>query len=194
MSKLVTSPEPPGLLPLIGMLAESKEGPAAGEVAGEVAALASALCAAAADRSRDCWAEAGGARAQALSLCRRALAYAERNAEAYAHARAALAARGGEPSPQRDHRLGVEVRLAADPPLEIASLAADIAHLAAEVADHGAPDHRPDAVVAARLAAGAASAAAHLVEVNLVASADPELPSRARRYAANAAESAERCA
>jgi formiminotetrahydrofolate cyclodeaminase len=186
----------PRLLPLIGQLAEGASGPAAGEVAGEVAALAAALCAAAADRSRDCWPEAAGVRAQALSLCRRALAVAERNAVAYAQARAALASRGAgaESSEARDHHLGTQVRLAAVPPLAIAEIAADVAHLAGEIADHGAPEHRADAVVAVRLAAAAASAAAHLVEVNLVAGADEKLPARARRHAAAAAACADRLA
>jgi formiminotetrahydrofolate cyclodeaminase len=57
-------------------------------------------------------------------------------------------------------------------PLELARVATDVAVLATETARHCDPDVRADAAAAASLAAGAARAAAHLVEVNLAVAPD----------------------
>jgi methenyltetrahydrofolate cyclohydrolase len=188
----------PKSFPLIAAVAEElAEGdgyPAGGAVAALVAALAGSLAAAAADRSRSEWNEAGGARAQAQALRRRALELAERDAVAYATAREALATRrpdsqleaSVEDQDARDWRLGVAVKQAAGPPLELAASAADIAQLAAGIARFGAEDVRADAVVAAVLGAAAARAAAWLVQVNLVVG-DQEPSVLARRYAEAAA-------
>ena len=150
--------------------------PGGGAVAALVAALAASLAAAAADRSRTEWEEAGGARAQAQALRRRAIELAEHDAAAYATARDALAHSRLEPGvgsatqeqATRDWRLGVAVEKAAGPPLELAATAADIAELAAVIATRGASDVRADAVIAAMLAAAATRAAAQLVQINLV--------------------------
>jgi methenyltetrahydrofolate cyclohydrolase len=151
-------------------LAEGEADPAGGPLAAVVAALAASLLAAAADRSRDDWDGAAGARAQAQALRRRALSLAQGDADAYADARAALAQRGGPTDPEtRNIRIGEAVSLAGRVPLEIGATAGDIAQLAGEVATHGNPEIRADAAIAAILAAGAARAAAQLVEVNLVA-------------------------
>jgi formiminotetrahydrofolate cyclodeaminase len=56
---------------------------------------------------------------------------------------------------------------AADVPLAIAETAAEVAALAREVAAAGKPGLRGDALAGADIAAGAARAAARLVELNL---------------------------
>jgi formiminotetrahydrofolate cyclodeaminase len=58
-----------------------------------------------------------------------------------------------------------------------------VAILARSLADRLDPAVAPDLEAAARLAAGAARAAAHLVEVNLVVGEDDERVRRARRAA-----------
>ena len=173
-----------GAAELSAPLAEGDANPAGGPLAAVVAALAASLLAAAADRSRDGWDGAAGARAQAQALRRRALRLAEGDATAYANARAALAQRGGAADSQdRDARIGEAVSLAGQVPLEIGAAAGDVAQLATEIAAHGSADVRADAAIAAILAAGAARAAAQLVEINLVAGADEQLVALARRIA-----------
>ena len=173
-----------GAAELSAPLAEGDANPAGGPLAAVVAALAASLLAAAADRSRDGWDGAAGARAQAQALRRRALRLAEGDATAYADARAALAQRGGTAdSRDRDARIGEAVSLAGQVPLEIGAAAGDVAQLATEIAAHGSADVRADAAIAAILAAGAARAAAQLVEINLVAGADEKLVALARRLA-----------
>jgi methenyltetrahydrofolate cyclohydrolase len=188
-----------GVAELSELLAAGDAEPAGGPISAVVATWAASLAAAAADRSRDRWDEAGAARAQAQALRRRALALAERDVAAYAVAREALAGRsgGGEPNQMRDERdeardwrLGQVVKDAAEPPFELASCALDIAQLAQLIAAHAADDIRADAAIAAMLAAAAARGAAYLVEINLVVGSDEPHVERARACAEAAAAAA----
>src|SRR5437588_477846 len=79
---------------------------------------------------------------------------------------------------------------AAEPPLELAANAADVAELARAIADRGAGEVRADALIAATLAAAGARAAAHLVRINLVVGGDQEPAALAQSYAATAAAAA----
>lgn len=146
---------------LVESIAAETRAPAGGSVAAVVVALAAALVAKAARLSRDSWRHARGAAAQADALRARVLPLAEADAAAYAEAMAALE--------RRDPDLGAALSRAAHVPLEIAEAAADVACLAASVADEGDPDARGDAATAAVFAEAAARAAAHLVEINLSA-------------------------
>jgi formiminotetrahydrofolate cyclodeaminase len=101
--------------------------------------------------------------AQAEQLRRRAAPLAEATADAYAEAAVMLE----EEATGRDHELGRALSRAAEVPLLIAQLAADVAALAKDVADCGDPAVRADATAAALLAQAAARSAAHLVEINL---------------------------
>lgn len=148
---------------LLDAVAADSLTPASGTVAGLVAAMAAALTAMAARRSADVWAEAPGAVAQAEQLRRRAAPLAEATADAYAEAAVMLE----EEATGRDHELGRALSRAAEVPLRIAQLAADVAALAKDVADCGDPAVRADATAAALLAQAAARSAAHLVEINL---------------------------
>ena len=125
----------------------------------------------AARSSRDTWAEAGAAVAQAESLRVRARRLAEEDAEALARVLTARTATAEPRREARDFRLGQALFHAADVPLAIAETACDVALLAASVAQRCAGDVRADAAAAAALAHGAARAAAHLVEVNLATAA-----------------------
>lgn len=185
-------------------IVESDAYPSGGVVAARVAEMAALLAADVADHSREQWAEAAGARAQALALARRAAQLGERGAGAYGAARLALARRGveleavepglsaaAEAQAERDRRLGAAVAGAAEAPLELTARAADIAALAGEIAVRAGDDLRADAVIAALLAAAAARAAARLVEINLaVGEGAPPVVATEHAEAATAAAAA----
>jgi formiminotetrahydrofolate cyclodeaminase len=182
-----------GAARLSEQLAAGSGQPPGGATAALVAAWAASLAAAAADRSRSEWEGAGGARAQARALRRRALTLAERGAQAYGKAVQELGSRGAagsEGDVARDWRLGIAVKEAAEAPLELAICGLDIAQLAQLIATHAAGDVRADAVVAALLAASAARAGAHLVEINLVVGGEHGSAKQARALARAAAEAA----
>src|SRR4051812_44744797 len=117
------------------------------------------------------WSEGRAAAAQADALRRRLAPLSGENAEAYVRALDSLALPETVDADERNRAIVEALGGAADVPLRIASAAADVARLAAEAGRCGEAALRPDATVAAVLAAGAARAAAHLVEVNLTTSA-----------------------
>ena len=179
---------------LLDQLGRATPVPGAGPAAALVTAVSAALAAMAARSSRDTWAEAGAAVAQAEALRARAVTLAREDAEAL---EAYLAARNdsGEARPDaRDFRLGTALDRAADVPLAIAEAACDAVLLAAEVAARCEGDVRADAASAALLAEGAARAAAHLVEVNLAAGPDDARVARAHELAREATDAARRTA
>jgi formiminotetrahydrofolate cyclodeaminase len=124
------------------------------------------------------WGEAAGVVAQANAIGERAVELAHTDARVWEEALTALrdAEAGDSEDPRRDFALEQKLEAAAAAPLEIASLGADAAALAALAGEHGDGTYRADAAAAAALAAGGSSAAAHLVRVNLgVRPADPRL-------------------
>ena len=125
----------------------------------------------------------GGESAQAASLLARAAPLAQADADAY---EAALATREG------DWEIGQAFARAAETPLEIARVAADVAELAVEIAGRGDQRIRADAQAAAALAAAGARAAAALVAVNLTAVADDPRVAEAGRLAQAADEACAR--
>jgi methenyltetrahydrofolate cyclohydrolase len=156
-------------------------------------ALAASLVAMVARSSTGVLPDSKGIVAQALAFQDRTAPLAHVDAEAWDAASAALrAAADPEGPPQSRGALEQALDRAAAIPLEVAELGADVAALAAIVAEHGEPGYRADAAAAAALAAGGARAAAHLVEVNLaMRTGDPRLE-RARASEQAAAESARR--
>jgi formiminotetrahydrofolate cyclodeaminase len=175
---------------LLDALARDDPGPGSGSVAALVAAMAAALTGKAARRSRGRWADAGGAAAQAHALRLRAAPLAITDARVYGEA-IDLLERAAELDPRdRDRVLGDALERAAEIPLRIAAIAADVAALARDVADRGSPEGHGEAVGAAVLAKGAADAAAHLVAINLGARADDERVEAARLLAEAAANEA----
>ena len=167
--------------------------PGGGSVAALVTAIAAGLLAKVARASTATWPEAAGIAAQAESLRDRSAPLIQADADQY---EAALRARGqsGEGQGARlDFALGQAYAKAAEPPLEIARAASDVALLALTVAQNGDRALYADAVTAALLAAAAAKAAAELVAVNLTASSnDPRVleAAKAAEEAARAAEAA----
>lgn len=173
-------------------LASEEPAPASGSVAAIVVAMAAGLIAKAARASVE-WPEGRSAVAQAEQLRRRTAPLAQSDADAYLEALAALHLPEHLESEVRDMALGQVLARSAEIPLVIAEAGADVASLAAVVAERGTADRRADAVAAAVLAESATRAAAHLVAVNLTVGPDDERVTRARavtEVAANAAREA----
>lgn len=176
---------------LLDQLASPSPVPASGSASALAVAMAAALVAMVARLAPD-WADAAGVAAQADALRVRAGRLAQFDAEAYAAVLELREALAEERPEDRDFRLGGAFSHAADVPMEIASVAEDVAELAALVADASAHAPRADAAGAAVLAAAAARSAASLVAINLaVAEGDPR-PRRANAHAAAAERSAQR--
>jgi len=172
-------------------VASERRTPGGGSVAALVTAAAAGLLAKVARASAGAWADARGVAAQAESLRDRIAPIAQLDAEEYEAALQARSDVGEDLGERRDFALGRAYARAAEPPLQIAEAAADVAVLSVFVARNGDPSLRADALAAAALAAGAARAAAELVAVNLTASVDDERVLRARTLADEAARAAE---
>jgi formiminotetrahydrofolate cyclodeaminase len=152
---------------------------AAGPATAQAGAAAAHVVATAAREAGD----ATGA-AQAEALEKRLTGLAEEDAAALAEARAAFPSAEPDASdPRRDFAFAKVLDRAAAAPLAIAEACADVADLARSLAERINPALGPDLEAAARLAGGAARAAAHLVEINLVVGEDDERARRARRAA-----------
>jgi formiminotetrahydrofolate cyclodeaminase len=152
---------------------------AAGPATAQAGAAAASVVAATARVGGD----ATGA-SQAEALADRLRRLAEEDADALEAARAAFPEAEPETSdPRRDFAFAKVHDRAAAAPLAIAEACADVAILARALADHVDPALGPDLEAAARLAGGAAKAAAHLVEINLAVGEDDERVRRARRAA-----------
>lgn len=162
---------------------------AGGSVAAVATAAAAALIAKVARASAD-WPDGAAVAAQAESLRDRAERLLGTVPEGYEAALRAREEGADEPGPRRDFALGQAYARAAEPPLELARTAADVAQLAAFAAESGDPAYRADAAAAALVAAGAAEAAAELVAVNLTAAAGDQRVREARKQAEEAARAA----
>jgi len=143
--------------------------PGGGSALAFTVAMAAAVVRMAARASAESWDAAGGIAAQADALRARAAPLAQLDADVYDRALAIRDGAAALPPEKRDWEIGRAFVAAAEPPLEIARVAADVAELAREVAGAGEPRVRADAVAAATLAAAAARAAVSLVEANLTA-------------------------
>jgi formiminotetrahydrofolate cyclodeaminase len=174
------------------LLASDERLPAGGLGAALVVAIAAGVVAKAARLSRSEWLEAGGAVAQASTLCRRALELAESNAVAYEDALATLKEIDKVEPDRRDAAIQDALIRSAEIPLLISQTACDVSVLAADVAEAGNPEVGADAAVAALLAGAAARAAGHLVEVNLATVPEDERAARGEVFASKAASNARR--
>lgn len=167
--------------------------PGGGSVAALVTAISAGLLAKVARASMATWPEAAGIAAQAESLRDRSAPLVQADADQYEAALRARRESGEGQGARLDFALGQAYAKAAQPPLEIARAASDVALLALTVAENGDRSLYADAVTAALLAAAAAQAAAQLVAVNLTASSqDPRVleAAKAAEEAARAAEAA----
>jgi formiminotetrahydrofolate cyclodeaminase len=164
------------------------DGPAGGGAAlGFAVASGAAVLAMAARASGS-----GGLVAQADALRARTAPLAQRNADTYAAALLVRRTSEGLNPEQRDWEIGRAYAQAAEPPIDIARAGADVAELAAQLAEDGNPRVRADALAAAALGAAAARGAVALVAANLTAlDGDPRV-AEAEQLAAAAERSATR--
>jgi formiminotetrahydrofolate cyclodeaminase len=155
---------------LLEELAAPREVPGAGSALAVALATAAAVVQMAARLSPDSWADAAGVAAQAEALRERAVQLVDEDADAYRKALEARTAADETAKPeQRDWALGRVTAAAAEPPLALARLAADLAVLCAASGDRVEPRVHPDVAGAAALAAAVARGARELVAVNLTA-------------------------
>jgi len=178
---------------LLDELATQRETPGGGSALALALAAAAAIVEMSARVSTPAWVDAVGVAAQASALRARAAALVDEDASVYAEVLATRDVAGMLSPEQRDFEVGRAFAAAAEPPLAIARVAADVAELADVVAAHGDERVQVDAAVAATLAAAAARGGLSLVAVNLTARAgDPrvdeatELVASAERAAARA--------
>lgn len=172
---------------LLEELAAARESPGAGSTLAVALAAAAATVQMAARLSAGSWEDATGVAAQAESLRERATTLVDADAEIYRRALEARATQGDDKQERRDWALGRATAAAAEPPLALARLAADLAELCREAATRVEPRVQADVVAAAALAAGVARGARELVAVNLTALPDDPRVVEADRLAAEAA-------
>jgi formiminotetrahydrofolate cyclodeaminase len=170
-------------------LAGPRAAPGGGSALAMTCANAAAVVAMAARVS-----EERGLAAQAEALRVRTAPLAQLDADTYEEALAARDAARGLPDERRDWQIGQAFARAAEPPLEVARVALDVAELAETLATTGSPAIHADAVAAAALAAAAARGAVAMVAVNLTALPDDPRVGEAERLADAAAAAAERAA
>jgi len=155
---------------LLEELAAPREVPGAGSALAVALATAAAVVQMAARLSPESWPDAAGIAAQAESLRERAAQLVDEDAEAYRRALEARAAADATKRPeQRDWSLGRVTAAAAEPPLALVRLAADLGELCAAAGPHVEPRVHADVAAAAAIAAGVARGARGLVAANLTA-------------------------
>jgi formiminotetrahydrofolate cyclodeaminase len=161
-------------------IASAEPAPAGGSVAAVAVAMAAGLVAMAA-RLAHAWPRAGEVveRAEALRSRLATLALADEDA----YTKVIEAMRLPPDSPSRATEVAAALSGAADVPFAVAEAAAEVAVLAALVAQEGNDRLRGDALVAAELAGAGARGAAELVAINLAGRDDPRVR-RARDLAA----------
>ncbi|MEA2228985.1 MAG: hypothetical protein QOF04_2615 [Solirubrobacteraceae bacterium] len=181
------------LAALVGRVASIDPAPGAGPSAAWTCALAAALVemvsavalrkepvdAAAAERRRD---RAASLRAQALEL-------ADRDVAAYTAVLAVLRRRD---EPGHGTRLRAALSDAADPPLAIVEIAAEVTRLAADAAAEARGGVRGEAMTAAILAEAAVRAGIPLVDLNLAGAREDPRRRRVRELAQAAGADLER--
>lgn len=177
---------------LLAAIADETPVPGGGSVAAFVTEMAAALSAMVARFSREHWDDAAGAVAQAESLRLRASPLAVENGEAYEAVLTAMRMPKDLEPEVRNTLIGDTLSRAADVPLRIARTAADVAELAAALAENGNPNLRGDAVASALLGEAAVRVAANLVQINLATTETDERIGYARQLEHAAGEAVKR--
>jgi methenyltetrahydrofolate cyclohydrolase len=171
---------------LLEKIASKEPAPASGSACGAVVAAAAALVEKSANLSTKHWDGAARALEQARALRLASFELIEEDAQAYLAFVAVV--RGAKEQERAESQEAVAVAHARtiDVPLRMTRAAADVAELAVQLAQHGNPNLRADAVVAATLAAAAAESGLTLIEVNLADAVDDARLALARKLARKA--------
>jgi formiminotetrahydrofolate cyclodeaminase len=177
--RLVTPLADSSLAALVERVASSDPAPGAGPSAAWTCALAAALVemVSAVELAKEPAgaADAAGRRDRATALRAAALDLADRDVAAYSSVLAVLRRRD---EPGHGRRLRDALSEAADPPLAIVEIAAEVTRLAADAALSARGGVRGEAMTAAVLAEAVVRAGMPLVDLNLASA--PEDPRRAR--------------
>lgn len=175
----------------LDQLADRTPTPGGGGAAAVTGAMAAGLVAMAARFSATRLPGAGALADQADESRRRLAQLADMDAQAYAAVLEAL--RLPREASEREAQRQEALLGAALVPLEIAGIGAQVAVMAARLAETGNPNLRGDAVTGAVLAAASARSAACLVDINVrLGELDPGLSRRAAQAAQAAADAAGR--
>jgi formiminotetrahydrofolate cyclodeaminase len=167
------------LIEFLEAVGSASPAPGGGSSSAVVAALAAGLVEMAAGIG-------GGDRERPRVLRQRALELAEAELSSYAPVLEAL--RLPREDPERSERLAGALLEGSRSPCEVAELAAEVAELGLAVAQGSSAAVRGDALAGVVLAEAATTAAARLVEINLVESGADDLVERARAARRRAAE------
>jgi len=182
-------------LPLGGFLdlvASREPAPGGGASVAVAVALAAALTAMAARFSTEHLADADGLAGRAEGLRGEVVLLARADAVAYGRVLDANRAPRDVGEEERRQRIREALTEAADVPLSIAGIGAEVVGISARLAEEGNPNLRGDAVTAAVLAGAGVRAAATLVEINVsVGGADDGRLSRVAELRATAAAAQE---
>ncbi|MDQ3377435.1 MAG: cyclodeaminase/cyclohydrolase family protein [Actinomycetota bacterium] len=182
-------------LPLGGFLdlvASREPAPGGGASVAVAVALAAALTAMAARFSTEHLADADGLAGRAEGLRGEVVLLARADAVAYGRVLDANRAPRDVGEEERRQRIREALTEAADVPLSIAGIGAEVVGISARLAEEGNPNLRGDAVTAAVLAGAGVRAAATLVEINVSAGgADDGRLSRVAELRATAAAAQE---
>ncbi len=151
----------------LDMVASREPAPGGGASAAVAVALAAALTGMAARFSTDHLADAETIAGKAEELRSRVMPLARADAAAYGRVLEAYRIPRGDE--ERRRRIREALSEAADVPLSIAEVGAEVAGNAARLVEEGNPNLRGDAVTATVLAGAGVRAAATLVEINVSA-------------------------
>jgi formiminotetrahydrofolate cyclodeaminase len=167
----------------LDMVASREPAPGGGASAAVAVALAAALSSMAARFSTDHLADAGTIVDKAEELRSRVMVLARADAAAYGRVLDAYRTPRDDEA-ERRRRIREALSEAADVPLSIAEIGAEVVGNAARLAEEGNPNLRGDAVTAAALAGAGVRAAATLVEINVSAGGADDRLSRANQLLA----------
>ena len=171
----------------LDLVASREPAPGGGASSAVAVALAAALSAMAARFSTEHLADADGLAARADELRAEVVPLARADAAAYGRVLDAQRAPRDDEEARR-RKIREALTEAADVPLSVAGIGAEVADLSARLAVEGNPNLRGDAVTAAVLAGAGVRAAATLVEINVSAGgADDGRLSRVAELQATAA-------
>jgi formiminotetrahydrofolate cyclodeaminase len=165
--------------------------PAGGSAAAAATAMAAGLVEKAAHLSSGHWIGATNIGKRAAVLRKLATLLIEADAAAYTDYMTALRGARGLHTVERERLVAPARKRIVEVPLSIVRSAAEVAGLAADMADHGNPNLRSDAYAALQLAAAAARSASGTLADNVSDAADPRLV-EARRLAKTSTERARR--
>jgi methenyltetrahydrofolate cyclohydrolase len=176
----------------LGALASGWPAPGGGVAAALTVTLGASLCAMAARLSagRLDGETADQLATQAERLRATSAALMPADADAYGRVISAMRSPAGEDPAGRKRAVAAALSDAADVPMEIIALGAEVTRLAARLAADGNPALRGDASTAALLAEAGARSAAVLVRINLAGLPDDERHRRAESLLGEAARSA----